>query len=86
MRVGDYSLDTYFLKNKADGAGAQVISRWSYQTRITPAVVVWIHLFHTGVNRMAGIVFIRRPHLCSFLPHRLQRAAPGDDLVEHGVD
>jgi len=43
MREGDYSLDTYFLKNKADGAGAQVISRWSYQTRITPAVVVWIH-------------------------------------------
>src|SRR5262249_1089752 len=25
-------------------------------------------------------------HLYSFLPQRLQRAAPSDDLVEHGVD
>src|SRR6266850_1864410 len=24
--------------------------------------------------------------VCLFLPQRLQRAAPGDDLVKHGVD
>jgi hypothetical protein len=70
-RSGIFVVDVSLIITDTDHAGGRV---------------VWIHLFHTGVNRMAGIVFIRRPRLCSFLPHRLQRAAPGDDLVEHGVD
>jgi hypothetical protein len=40
---------------------------------------------NTMMSRIGSDV-VRQPHLCSFLPQRLQRATPGDDLVEQGVD